>query len=535
MKLARSSLRGDARFRPATFPGLVNPIDTLIRRLPLGSKPATPPDPPLASEQDMHAWLHEVSDAHDGVGWRIAGGVPSALGSRLANGEHRTGDSPRDELRALSSGESIDAFTGRVAGPPGGTPSERMLQVAAWTRALSEVLVERAREVGPLVSYRWEDGRWSPAPLPTGAAAPHVGILDGESLWVAESPANRPLVDISMDIGWALSLRRFETIGPSGIGRAELAAVVALDRRSTRGARHVHRTAGLEGPWIGAAVSNRTHQAPPLELISASRLQVDAIELASLTRRVHALADQHLSDLDEDAPRAIARELTRKYGDLWRPRRSWRRPPRSDGREEYVARSVSGPDNPGDLDAFAYAIGVGLQRFRARRGEMSDVSPSYRVPHGTRDVLTAVHFHSDVPETFSSFQTRLNTQRRRESEGFGLLSEWQRRLARQPIGSAGHQRLLGMVEGATRLKGPSVALNGTGELTYSQLTPRRDADFQLYSGTTPPGGPLSSAVAVHAHRVGDTLHITLTARGSFAERSSAAELLDLILEALPRD
>lgn len=482
----------------------------------------------------MHAWIHEVSGSHDGLGWRIAGGVPTALGSRIADGEHRTSDSPRDELRALSGGEAIDAFTGRVAGPPGGTPSERMLQAAAWTRALSEVLADRAHEGHPLVSHQWQDGRWVRVPLPTGSAAPHIGILDGERLWVAESPAGRPLVDLSMDIGWALSLRQFEAIGPAGVGRAELAAVVALDRRSTRGARHVHRTAGLEGPWIGAAVSNRTHQAPPLELISASRLEVDVVELASLMRRVQVLADQILSNLDEDAPRAVARELTRKYGDLWRPRRSWRHPPRSDGREEYVARSVPGSDNPGGLDEFAYALGVGLQRFRSRRGDSSDTSPSYRLPHGGRDVLTAVRFDAEVPEPFAAFKSRLDSQRQRERDGFGLLSEWQRRLARQPISAAGHQRLLAAIEGSIRLDGPAAALSGTGELTYSELTPRRDADFRLYSGTTPPGGPLTSAVAVHAHRVGDILDITLTARGSFAARSSAAELLDLVIEALPR-
>lgn len=482
----------------------------------------------------FHQWLHEVSGSHSGLGWKLGGGVPAALAQRLDSGEHRFGDSPRDELRALSGGESIDAFSGRVAGPPGATPSERLLQVAAWARALSEVLVARAREGHPIVSYQRREGRWTAVPVPTGDAAPHVGILDGDRLWIMESPAGRPLTELGMDIGWALSVRKFEEIGPEGIGRAEIAAVVALDRRSIRGARHVHRSGGLEGPWIGVGIGNRTHQAPPLELVAASRLALEVGDLAGLMRRVHTTADTFLADADEDAPRFIARDLTRRYGDLWRPRRTWRKPPRTDGREEYVARTLDGPPHPGDLDAFAYALGVALHRFEVRRADSGDQSPAFRVPSGDRDVLTAVRMKDSSPEPFSDFQARLNTQRLREHSGHGLLSEWQRRLARQPISPAAHEGLLHAIGNASRLDGPAAALTGVGEVSYSELTPRRDASFRVFSGTTPPGASHSSAVALHVHRIGDVLDIVLTARGSYAARSSAAELLDLVLEALPR-
>jgi hypothetical protein len=509
----------------------VNPLSTILSRIPLGDRPGTPPQPPLAEPGQVHDWLHEVSGAHDGLAWRLAGGVPEALGRRLARGEHKTSESPRDELRALSEGEAIDAFSGRVAGPPGATPSERILQVAAWARACSEVLAARATEGRQIVSHQRIEGRWARAPLPTGKAPPHIGILDGQRLWIAESPAGRDLTDIGMDIGWALSLRKFEAIGPGGIGRAEIPAVVALDRRSIRDARHVHRTGGLEGPWMGVATGNRTHQAPPLELVAASRLEVEVAELAALMRRIHVLADQLLEAEDEDAPRAIARELTRKYGDLWRPRRSWRQPPRSDGREEYVARSLEGIDPAHTLDAFAYALGVAL---RAEGHGAHDTSASFRVPHQDRDVLTAVRFQGDAPEAFPTFRARLDTQRAREDAGFGLLTEWQRRLARQPIGPGAHRRLLAAIDTATRVDGPASALTGTAELSYSELPPRRDAPFEVYSGSTPPGGPQTTGLALHVHRVGDRVHVVLTGRGALAARRSAAELLDRILEALPR-
>jgi len=511
----------------------VNPIATLLARLPLGSRPSTPPEPPLVASSDLHEWLHDVSGDHGGLGWRLAGGIPEALGARLANGEARTGESPRSELASLRDGERIDAFSARVAGPPGATPSERLLQVAAWARATSEVLAARVREGHALVSHQRVDGRWTRVPLPTGAAAPHIGILDGDQLWVAESPAQRPLVDIGMDIGWALSLRKFEPIGPGGIGRAELAAVIALDRRSIRGARHAHRSGGLQGPWLGIAIGNRTHQAPPLELVAASRLDMEVGDLAALMRRIHVLADQLIGSVDEDAPRAIARELTRSYGDLWRPRRSWRQPPRVDGREEYVARSTSGPDNPGTLDAFAYALGVALHRSRGTLD--AALSPAFRLGHRDRDVLTAVRIEGGVPESFPTFQARLNALRVREESGYGLLTEWQRRLARQPIHPAAHHHLLAALDRAAQLDGPSAALTGLGEVSYSELPTRRDADFRVYSGSTPPGGPHADGVALHVHRIGDVLDITLTARGAFGARSSASELLDLVLEALPRD
>ena len=513
--------------------GLVRPLSTLLARMPLGSRPSAAPDPPLVDPNTFHAWLHEVSDDHSGLGWRLAGSIPDALAKRLAGGEHRSSDSPRNELRTLVDGERVDGFSGRVAGPPGGTPSERMLQVAAWARATCEVLHARSREGHPLVSHQRVNGRWQRVPLPTGSAAPHVGILDGDRLWVMESPSGRPLTDLGMDIGWALSTRRFEEIGPEGIARAEVAAVVALDRRSIRGARHSHRSGGLEGPWLGVAIGNRTHQAPPLELVAASRLELEVADLAAVMRRIHVLADGLLASQDEDAPRAIARDLTRRYGDLWRPRRSWRKPPRTEGREEYVARSLDGRKHPGNGDAFAYALGVALHQFDAKRGITAAMSPAFRLRDGDREILTSVRIEGTTPEDLGSFTRRLQEQRLREHSGYGLLSEWQRRLSRLPIAAAAHQRILAAVEAASRLDGPAAALTGVGEVSYSELTPRRDAPFEVFSGTTPPGGFHDHAVALHAHRVGDTLDIVLTARGRYAERTSAAELLDLVLDALP--
>lgn len=504
----------------------MSPIATLLRRVPLPGRDSTPPEPPLVEDQVFDTWLSEVVGSPGGIGWRLGGGVPAALGGRLAKGEHRSSASPRDELRASLPGERCDGFSGRVAGPPGGTPSERILQVAAWARALSEVLAERARTGETLVSHRWQ-GRWVRVPLPTGAATPHIGILDGPRCWTLESPAGRPLIDLGMEIGEALSSRRFLPIGPEGARRFELPAVVALDRRSIRGARHAHRTRGLEGPWLAMAIGNRTHQAPPLELLAASRLELDPAELAGLMRQVHVLGDALLAALDEDAPRAIARDLTRRFGDLWRPRVSWKDPPRTDGREEYVAQNVDGDAHPGGLDAFAYALGVALR-------DGGEQSPPFRVPHGDREVLTSVRFDGDRPESFASFSARLGRQRAREDDGFGLLSEWQRRLGRLPVTEPALQRILGVLDEATRLDGPASALTGTAELSYSELTPRRDADFRVYSGTTPPGAPHTSAVALHVHRIGPVLDVVLTARGSYADRQVAADLLDRVLAALPR-
>jgi len=504
----------------------VSPIATLLRRVPLPGRAAATADPPLVEDQVFDTWLSEVVGSPSGLGWRLGGGVPSALAGRMAKGEHRLLDSPRDELRAARDGERVDGFSGRVAGPPGGTPSERMLQVAAWARALAEVLHERSREGDALVSHRWE-GRWTLSPLPTGSAAPHIGILDGPRLWTLESPAGRSLTDIGMEIGEALSTRRFLPIGPDGVQRAEVPAVVALDRRSIRGARHAHRARGLQGPWLAMAIGNRTHQAPPLELLAASRLELDPAELGGLMRRVHVLADALLAALDEDAPRAIARDLTRQYGDLWRPRVSWKDPPRTEGREEYVARSLDGDVHPGGLDAFAYALGVALR-------DDGDHSPPFRVPHGDRDVLTSVRFDGGQPESFFSFAARLGRQRGREDDGYGLLSEWQRRLGRLPVAVSAQQRVLGILDEATRLDGPAAALTGAAELSYSELTPRRDADFRVYSGTTPPGASHTSAVALHVHRIGSVLDVVLTARGRYAERQVASALLDRILAALPR-
>ena len=180
-------------------------------------------------------------------------------------------------------------------------------------------------------------------------------------------------------------------------------------------------------------------------------------DLAALMRRIHVLADQLIGSVDEDAPRAIARELTRSYGDLWRPRRSWRQPPRVDGREEYVARSTSGPDNPGTLDAFAYALGVALHRSRGTLD--AALSPAFRLGHRDRDVLTAVRIEGGVPESFPTFQARLNALRVREESGYGLLTEWQRRLARQPIHPAAHHHLLAALDRAAQLDGPSLGTN----------------------------------------------------------------------------
>ena len=162
------------------------------------------------------------------------------------------------------------------------------------------------------------------------------------------------------------------------------------------------------------------------------------------------------------------------------------------------------------------------------------MSPAFRLRDGDREILTAVHIEGTIPEDPGAFARRLHEQRLREHSGYGLLSEWQRRLSRLPIAAAAHQRVLAAVEAASRFDGPAAALTGVGEVSYSELTPRRDAPFEVFSGTTPPGSFHDDAVALHAHRVGDTLDIVLTARGGYAERTSAAELLDLVLDALPR-
>ena len=497
----------------------MRPLATLLRHLPLGQADAVPPTPPLPDPATFSTWLDELAGQRSGWAWSLAGDVPRALGARLADGELPAEGEPAAEYDRCLPGEALDGFAGRVAGPPGRTPSERILQVAAWARALSEELATRpawrVHEVRDGVRSSW-------AELPTRLGAPHVGILDGESLWVAEAPAGRPLTELATAIGEALSRRAFVPIAQQPV--QALAAVVPLDRRPIHDARHAHRTAGLTGPWLVMGIGNRAHQAPPMELVAAPRTRIGPRDLAECMRRLHARADALLAALDEDAPRAIARDLTRRFGDLWRPRVSWRRPPRTEGREEYVARSLPAAELPeGGRDALIYRLASALHRLDGR----GDTSPSVLVSLGARRVLTSVRFDGPRAEDLGAWADRFALQKGREADGYGLRSEWERRLARQPIAPTAHRRLLDAVRAAARVDGPASALTGTGVVHLSDLDPGDDA---VFSGATPPGDRRHDAVVLHVHRVGERADVVLTARGRWAERSMAARLLDLILD-----
>ncbi len=495
-------------------------VASLLRVLSRSGGPVTPADPPVLSPEEFDHLLDEVVADRSGLGWRLASDLPAALARRLAAGEVKADGGPLLESMRRRDGEGIDAFSGRVAGPPGRTPGERLMQTAAWARAAAEIVAD--------------DG-----------VSPHVGILDGPRIWVTESPAGRPIADIAKDIGWALSVRRFEQIGAQGVGRADVPVVVALDRRSIQEARHAHRAEGLSGPWLSVCIGNRTHHGPPLELVAAARTHVAATDVPGLMRRLHLAADRLLGEQDEAAVQGIARELTRKYGDLWRPRKSWQTPPRSTGRDEYVARSVDPASGEGPLEAdlvsSAWGLGVALHRFLGSAGSTGTLSPAFRVlvhqPDGERRaILTAVRFDGDRPEPRAEFARRFETLCRREAGGFGLLSEWQRLIARQSLSDAGHARLAGYIDGLGRVDGPVSALNGVAELVWSELPPRRDAPWRVYSGSTPPvapwGAPFSGGVALHVHRIGDTVDMMATARGSFAERGNAAQFVDLVVAAI---
>ena len=199
----------------------MRPLATLLRHLPLGQADAVPPTPPLPDPATFSTWLDELAGQRSGWAWSLAGDVPRALGARLADGELPAEGEPAAEYDRCLPGEALDGFAGRVAGPPGRTPSERILQVAAWARALSEELATRpawrVHEVRDGVRSSW-------AELPTRLGAPHVGILDGESLWVAEAPAGRPLTELATAIGEALSRRAFVPIAQQPV--QALAAVV---------------------------------------------------------------------------------------------------------------------------------------------------------------------------------------------------------------------------------------------------------------------------------------------------------------------
>lgn len=515
-------MAGSARERTSIgyAPWPVNAVGSLLRVLPRSSATGAV-EPPLLSDAEFARQLDEVIGRRDGVGWTLGGDLPTALAARLSDGEDARHASPLVEALTLHAGEHSDAFSGRVAGPPGRTPGERLMATAAWARAASELLVERG-------------------------ARPHVGILDGARIWVAESPGGRPLTDIAMDIGWALSVRQFESIGPDGVQQADVPAVVALDRRSIQEARHVHRTGGLRGPWLGVCIGNRSHHAPPLELVAGAREVIAADDLASLMRRLHLRADGLLAELEEGSTQAIARDLTRKFGDLWRPRRSWRMPPRTEGREEYVARSIDPSTGDAPLPAeqarMAWALGVALHRFLGDRGWSGDLSPAVRVLHrvddteaGRRAVLTAVRFSGSTPEPLAAFTARFAEQCAREADGFGLLSEWLRRVTRQPLTSAGRARFVKAMSALSHLGGPVAALGGVATLAFSELPPRREAPWRVYSGSTPPTAPwgsgFSGGVALHVHRLGDVVDLVATARGTFAERESAPRFVDLVIDA----
>ena len=243
---------------------------------------------------------------------------------------------------------------------------------------------------------------------------------------------------------------------------------------------------------------------------------------------------------------AIARELTRKFGDLWRPRRSWRIPPRTDGRETYLSRSLDparGDAPIADLASTAWGLGVALHRFLQPLGWSGPLSPAIRVlhraddsPEGRRAVLTAVRFDGGRPESASVFATRFAEQCAREASGFGLLSEWQRRVHRQPLSGSGRARFATGLEGLGRMAGPVSALRGVAELGWGTLTPRREAPWRVYTGTTPPAAPwgagFTGGLALHVQRIGDTTDLLATASGTFGERDRAPQLMDAILEAI---
>ena len=491
---------------------------SLLRALPRDDS-GQPAEPPLLADDAFARLLDEVIGSRGGLGWSLSGDLPAALGARLAQGERRNHGSPLVEEFTAVDGEASDAFAGRVAGPPGRTPGERLMQTAAWARAAAELLAD-------------------------GGNGPNIGVLDGHRLWLAPAPAGRPVPDIATEIGEALSLRHFQSI--AALGHADVPAVVALDRRSIQEARHAHRTDGLRGPWLGICIGNRTHHAPPLELVSCARHRLGADELGGLMRRLHLLADGLLAALPDGSTQAIARELTRKFGDLWRPRRSWRIPPRTDGRETYLSRSLDparGDAPIADLASTAWGLGVALHRFLQPLGWSGPLSPAIRVlhraddsPEGRRAVLTAVRFDGGRPESASVFATRFAEQCAREASGFGLLSEWQRRVHRQPLSGSGRARFATGLEGLGRMAGPVSALRGVAELGWGTLTPRREAPWRVYTGTTPPAAPwgagFTGGLALHVQRIGDTTDLLATASGTFGERDRAPQLMDAILEAI---
>ena len=519
----------------------MNPISVLLNRLPRGTDPVVPAEPPPLSSDDLVSLVREIDPRDSGWSRRLLPGLDRALTARLKDlGESPLGATPWHESQ-LFSGERSDVLSGRTAGRQDLNPAERTLITAAWATAASELLHERRAELGgALCTQRLVDGRLTTEPLP-GYEPPDIAIVDRANAWLMDAPAGRNVATVAAELGAARSTANFRPIGEA-VQFIPAPLAVVTDRRPMQLARHGHRTLGLQGPWGCLGKSSRSAFAPPLELLAGSTAVLAPAEQAKLAAAIMTRADEHLEALPEGTFQWLGREMTRTYIDSWRaPEWGFDRLPEGI-REDLV--TVDLESTPESEVTLAWAVGIALHRTLsahcpgwgrvAETGSGESLGPCVLVPQGDVAVLTAVRFRGSEPESRADFAARFEEQAERERQGRGPLGDALRKALRQAAPTRLRARLFQTMIGAGPLPGP---LDWTGGVARVDFVARTDPhSWPLYSAATPPlgpsGGPFRGGVSVGVQRHSDgTGSLSLHLAADFGQRAwheaLTAELLAL--------
>lgn len=510
-------------------------MQALLARLPRGTDPVVPAEPPPLSPDALLTQLDDVDPRRDGLGRKLLPRIDAALGERLQqHGEVRIAASPWQEA-ALYRGGDADTFAGRPAGPQDLNPAERTILAAAWARAASEILEEEPHARRLLVDV---GGVARVTDLPAGGPS-DIGLIDRHLGWVIPSPAGREIATIAAELGAARSSGHFRRI--TAETQMNVPMVVVTDRRPLQLARHAHRTNGLQGPWGCIAKSSRSHHAPPLELLAGTPAAIDTAEQARLAIRIFERADQLLEAVPEGSSQWLGREMTRTYVDAWRPP-EWGFDRTIHGlREELFTATRDAL--PGDVAELAWAFGVALHQLLLERspswrqvcqtGGGRSLGPGIVVPlreAGPPDaaVLTAVRFAGDSPESLSEFAARFAEQAAREREGRGLLGDALRKGLRQSAPPEWRSRLYRAIrDGLGPVPGPFDWIGGAARVDLIEID--GGWPWPVYSGTSPSPGlaglPWTGGISLTATRIADgSGSLTIHGIGDLGRRTWGEDL-----------
>lgn len=495
----------------------MNPIAALLGRLPSGgaTHPVAPPLPPDA----VARMLAEVG-ADRGLSHHLLGPISRALGSRLeSEGLAADFDEPWAAALRHLPGREGDVFAGRSVERQDLNPAERTLRTAAWARAAAEVIEEAAADHPSLRTVRFDDrGASRLEPFGDGPLSAAIVVMKG--VWTLERPAGRDVAELASEIGTALASGQFRRIETAGPQQAPIA--ILSDRRTLQHARHGHRANGLQGPWGCLATASRSAHGPPMELMGGWSLAADHELLTTLTARIFKRIDELLQPLPESTFQWLGRAMTRAYIDSWRsPESSLHRQP--DGlREEFYSEQV-----PADVDLarLTWATGRAVRDFL---GSTDTVGVPLRVEYGDRPhaVLSAVHFDRGEPESAETFTARLRDQRRRESDGRGLLVDSLRRTVGQGAPAGDRARMLCRARSRGPFAGPYAWLAGV--VRVRRLSTDENTPWALHAGGSSPFAPGLAAVpgglSVTLLAGPDRTEIGLMGTGPFGERGALERL-----------